>query len=333
MGGLSFRGIVRWHAPAKGRVIRFAIQRLAAGAGVLLIVSFLVFWLGTLIPGDLVTVLVGSEGATPQQYRELREKLGLNDPLPVQYARWLRGAVRGDFGRSPITRRYVAEDIGRQLPISLELALLGLAGSVLIGVPVGVFAAVRANTPADLTLRSAFFVAFSIPPFVAGVLLVLAGALYLGPLYQSTYVPITESVWRNLRAMALPTLSIAIPLAALTAQMSRSAMLEALAEPYIVTARAKGAQERNVLYIHALKNALVPVITLQGYVFGSLVGGLIVTEQVFNLEGLGRGLLVAIGQRDYPFVVAGTLVIAAAYVLANLVVDMLYPILDPAQRP
>jgi len=314
-------------------MIRLVVQRLIGGAAVLLVVSFLIFWLGTLIPGDLVTVLVGSEGATAQQYRELRQKLGLDDPVPVQYARWLRGALRGDFGKSPITGLYVADEIARQLPISLELALLGLAGSILIGIPVGVFAAVRANRPADLALRSLFFIAFSIPPFVAGVLLVLAGALYLGPIYQSTSVPITVDVVRNLRAMILPTCSIAIPLAALTAQMSRSSLLETLGEPYIATARAKGAPERNVLYIHALKNALVPVITLQGYVFGSLIGGLIVTEQVFNLEGIGRGLLVAIGRRDYPFVVAGTLVIAASYVLANLIVDILYPILDPTQRP
>ena len=313
-------------------MIRYTAERLAAGAGTLLVVSFLTFWLGTLIPGDLVTVLVGSEGATPQQYRELRHKLGLDDPLPTQYLRWLRGAIHGDFGKSPITGRYVAEDIARQLPISLELAVLGLGGSILIGIPVGVVAAVRANQPADLALRSVFLVAFSIPPFVAGVLLVLAGALYLRPIYQTTYVPITTNLLGNLRSMILPTLSVAIPLAALTAQMSRSSMLEALGEPYIATARAKGAHERHVLYIHALKNALPPVITLQGYVFGSLLGGLIVTEQIFNLEGLGRGLLVAFGRRDYPFVVAGTLIVAAAYILANLIVDILYPILDPTQR-
>jgi peptide/nickel transport system permease protein len=314
-------------------MIGYASQRIVAGAAVLLVVSFLTFWLGSLIPGDLVTVLVGSEGATREQYRELRKKLGLDDPLLTQYVRWLRGAIRGDFGKSPITGRYVTDDIRRQLPITLELSLLGLAGSIILGVPVGVLAAVRAGQPADLALRSGFLVAFSIPPFVAGVLLVLAGALYLRPLYQTTFIPIRESLLGNLRTMILPTFSIAIPLAALTAQMSRSALLESLAEPYIVTARAKGAPERNVLYIHALKNALVPVVTLQGYVFGSLIGGLIVTEQIFNLEGLGRGILVALGRRDYPFVVAGTLVIAAAYIVANLIVDLLYPILDPSQRP
>ncbi len=313
-------------------MITYVAQRLVAGVGVLLAVSFLTFWLGTLIPGDLVTVLVGSEGATSQQYRDLRHTLGLDDPLLAQYVRWLRSAVHGDLGKSPITGRYVTDEIARHFPISLELAVLSLVESILIGVPVGVFAAVRANRPAGLVVRSALFVVFSIPPFVAGVLLVLAGALYLGPLYQVSYVPMTENVVLNLRSMILPTLSIALPLSAMTAQMSRAALLEALGEAYIVTALAKGAPRRNVVYIHALKNALVPVITLQGYVFGSLIGGLIVTEQIFNLEGLGRGLLVAIGRRDYPFVVAGTLVIAAMFVLANLVVDILYPILDPTQR-
>ncbi len=299
----------------------------------MLVVSFLVFWFGTLIPGDLVTVLVGSEGATPQQYRELRQRLGLNDPVPVQFVRWLGGVLRGDFGKSPITGRYVADEIARQLPVSLELALLGLAGSILLGIPVGVIAAARANQTADLALRSGFLVAFSIPPFVAGILLVLAGALYLRPLYQATFIPITSDLLGNLRSMVLPVGSVAVPLAAVTAQMTRSALLEALSEPYVAVARAKGLSERRILYVHALKNALIPVVTLQGYLFGSLIGGLIVTEQVFNLQGLGRGLLTAIGRRDYPLVVAGTLIVATTYILANLVVDILNPYLDPTQRP
>jgi hypothetical protein len=165
----------------------------------------------------------------------------------------------------------------------------------------------------------------------AGVLLVLAGSLYLGPLYQSRFVPLAEDPLGNLRALLLPTLSVALPLAAMTAQMTRAALLEVLAEPFIVTARAKGLREQAIVYGHALKNALVPVVTLQGYVFGSLLGGLIVTEQVFNLPGLGRGLLTALNGRDYPLVIGGTLVIAASYVLVNLLVDLLYPVLDPAQ--
>lgn len=311
---------------------RYVAQRFASGLGVLLVVSFLVFWLGTLIPGDLTTVLVGSEGATQQQYRELRHRLGLDQPVVVQYAHWLGGAVRGNFGTSPITGLYAADEIRRRAPISLELALLALAESIVLGVFLGVFTAVRAHGRADLIVRSVLFVMFAIPPFVAGVLLVLAGALFLKPLYQVGYVPLAQSIGLNLRSMLLPSLSIAVPLAAMTAQMTRTSLLETLGQPYIVTAMAKGAPPRSVIYRHALKNALAPIITLQGYVFGSLVGGLIVTEQVFNLNGLAAGLLAAIGRRDYSFVVTGTLVIAATYILANLLVDLLYPIVDPTQR-
>jgi peptide/nickel transport system permease protein len=307
------------------------VQRVTGAAGVLLVVSFLVYWLGTFIPGDAATVIVGSEGATAEQYRDLRRRLGLDDPVPIQYSRWLGNAVRGDFGKSPISGRLVVEDVGRQLPVSIELAVLALVGSIAIGVPVGIVAARRANTRSDLALRSSFLVLFSIPPFVAGVLLVLAGSLYLGPLYQSRFVPLAEDPLGNLRALLLPALSVALPLAAMTAQMTRTALLEVLAEPFIVTARAKGLHDRAIMYGHALKNALVPVVTLQGYVFGSLLGGLIVTEQVFNLPGLGRGLLTALNGRDYPLVIGGTLVIAASYVLVNLIVDLLYPVLDPAQ--
>jgi peptide/nickel transport system permease protein len=312
-------------------VLRYALQRAAGAVGVLLVVSFLVYWLGTFIPGDAATVIVGSEGATAEQYRELRQRLGLDDPIPIQYVRWLGNAMRGDFGKSPISGRLVADDVGRQLPVSLELALLSLVGSIAIGLPVGILGARWANRRPDLALRSAFLVLFSIPPFVAGVLLVLVGSLYLGPLYQSRFVPLGEDIWGNLRALLLPTLSVALPLAAMTAQMTRAALLEVLGEPYIVTARAKGLRERAVVYGHALKNALVPVVTLQGYVFGSLLGGLIVTEQVFNLPGLGRGLLTALNGRDYPLVIGSTLVIAASYILVNVVVDLLYPVLDPAQ--
>ena len=311
---------------------RYIAQRVVTGLGVLFVVSFLVFWLGTFIPGDLTTVLVGSEGATQQQYRELRHRLGLDQPVVVQYGRWLGGTLRGNFGKSPVTGLYVTAEIARRAPVTLELALLALPESVVLGMFLGVLAAVRAHGLTDLVVRSILFVTFAIPPFVAGVLLVLAGALFLKPLYQVGYVPLAQGVALNLRSMLLPSVSIAIPLAAMTAQMTRTSMLETLGQPYIITAMAKGTSPRRVIYRHALKNALAPIITLQGYVFGSLVGGLIVTEQVFNLGGLASGLLAAIGRRDYSFVVTGTLVITATYILANIVVDLLYPIVDPTQR-
>jgi len=175
-------------------------------------------------------------------------------------------------------------------------------------------------------------VIFSVPIFVAGILLLLIGSRYLGPLYTSTYVPISEGITGNLRSMFLPALSISVPVAAMTMQMTRTNMLEMLGQPYITMARAKGAKRRNVLYIHALKNAMPPVLTLIGFQFGILLGGLFVVEAIFSLPGLGRGLLVAIGQRDFPLVMALTMVISAAFVVVNALVDIAYPFLDPRQR-
>lgn len=307
-------------------------ERAIGLVAVLFAVSVIVFLLGSLIPGDLATVLVGQEGATEEQYQAIRDEFGLNDPLPEQYVRWLGGVVRGDFGTSPITGRQVSSDLARQVPVSLELTGLGLLASTLLGVPLGILAAVRANKATDLIIRALLLLVFSVPVFVIGVFLVLTGPSWLGTFATSNYVPLSESVTGNLKGMFLPVLTITVPLAAMTMQMTRASMLEALHEPHILTARAKGARPRAILYIHALKNALQPVVTLLGFQFGILLGGLFVVEEIFSLPGLGRGLLVAIGQRDYPLVMATTMVFAFFFVLANLVVDFLYPVLDPRQR-
>jgi peptide/nickel transport system permease protein len=173
---------------------------------------------------------------------------------------------------------------------------------------------------------------FSVPVFVIGVFLVLTSSSWLGRFFTTTYIPLSQSVSGNLQSMFLPVLTITVPLAAMTMQMTRASMLEALNEPHILTAQAKGAKRRSILYIHALKNALQPVVTLLGFQFGILLGGLFVVEEIFSLPGLGRGLLVAISQRDYPLVMATTMVFAFFFVLANVVVDFLYPVLDPRQR-
>jgi peptide/nickel transport system permease protein len=299
---------------------------------VLFVVSLIIFYIGTFIPGDLATILVGSEGATPEQFQEVRERLGLNDPLLVQYGRWIGGVVQGDFGISPITGRSVNSEIASQLPVSLELTLFAMVLSTIIGIPLGIVAAVHANKVWDFVVRSGLLIVFSVPIFVAGILLLLVGSRYLGPLYTSTYTPISESITENLRSMFLPALSISLPVAAMTMQMTRTTMLEMLGQPYITMARAKGAKRRSVLYIHALKNAMPPVLTLVGFQFGILLGGLFVVEAIFSLPGLGRGLLVAIGQRDFPLVMALTMVISAAFVVVNALVDIAYPLLDPRQR-
>lgn len=313
-------------------MIRFVAERLIGLVFVLFAVSAIVFLLGSLIPGDLATVLVGSEGATAEQFDEVREELGLNDPLIVQYGRWMSGVVRGDFGVSPITGRSVNSEIAAQLPVSLELTLFAMLISTVLGIPLGIVAAVHANRAWDFLIRTLLLVVFSIPIFVAGIFLILVGSKYLGPFYTSSYVPLSEDVVGNLRSMFLPALAISIPVAAMTMQMTRTSMLEMLGQPYITMAHAKGARRRSILYIHALKNAMPPVLTLLGFQFGILLGGLFVVEAIFSLPGLGRGLLVAIGQRDYPLVMAITMVIATSFVIVNVLVDLAYPLLDPRQK-
>ena len=313
-------------------MIRFVAERLIGLVLVLFVVSAVVFFLGTFIPGDAATILVGSEGATPEQFERVREELGLNDPLIVQYGNWMKGVVRGDFGTSPITGRSVNDEIKSQFPVSMELTLLATILSTVIGLPLGIFAAIHANRVTDFIIRTTLLVTFSVPIFVAGILLLLIGSRWLGPLYTSTYTPISEGIGKNLQSMILPTLSIAIPVSAMTMQMTRTSMLEMLNRPFITTASAKGARRRNILYIHALKNAMSPILTLLGFQFGILLGGLFVVETIFSLPGLGRGLLTAISQRDYLLVMAGTMVIAATFVIVNVIVDLTYPILDPRQR-
>lgn len=313
-------------------MIRFIVERLVGLVAVLLAVSIIIFVLGSLIPGDLVTVLVGSEGATEEQYLALREALGLDRPLFVQYLDWISGVVRGDFGTSPITGRSVTSDIAQQFPVSMELTLFAMVISTLIGVPLGVLAAVHVGGWTDYLVRTGLLVIFSVPIFVAGILLLMFGSRYLGPLYSAFYVPMSQSLVGNLRSMFLPAVSIAIPVSAMTMQMTRASMLDALGEQYITMAKAKGAPRRNIFYIHALKNAFSPVLTQLGFTFGVLLGGLFVVEEIFSLPGLGRGVLIAIGQRDYPLIMATTMVIATVFVVVNVVVDLLYPILDPRQR-
>jgi len=313
-------------------VIRLILTRLAALIAVLFAVSLLVFVLGTLIPGDLTSVIVGQEGATPEQYAEVSKRLGLDQPLFIQYLHWLGHAVQGDFGTSPITGRNVSSDLARQVPVSLELTALCLLLSTLIGMPAGVIAAVHANKRLDVMIRSFLLVMFSVPVFVVGVLVLLASSQFAPDLFQVAYTPWSEDPGRHLLGLVMPLLTITLPITAQTMQMTRGAMLEVLSEPFIVTARANGVQARRIYYIHALRIALPPIITFIGFQFGILLGGLIVIEQIFSIPGLGRGMLDAISTRDYPMVTATTLVFAAAFVIVNAIIDLLYPILDPRQR-
>lgn len=313
-------------------MILFALRRLGEAVAVLFVLSFLIYMIGSIVPGDIAQQMAGIEGATPERMAEMRQRLGLDRPLLVRYWEWLSAAVQGDFGNSLFTGRNIAADIRAQFPVSLEVAFVGVLLAVVIGIPLGVYAAVRTGSIIDRILRGASLVFFSVPTFVSGVLFVWLGSIVLRSRYTSFYVPFTEDPIANLRSILLPCLAIALPTSAAVIQMTRTTMIASMQEPFIDTARVKGARERRVRYIHALRASLGPVVTLIGLIFGSLVGGLIIVEQIFNLPGLGRGVLLGIGERDFPYVIAATLVIAAVYIGVNFLVDLLYPILDPRQR-
>lgn len=314
-------------------MLKAVLTRLGSLLAVMFAVSVLVFAMGSLIPGDMTSVIVGQEGATDEQFAKVRRDLGLDQPLPVQYVRWLGQAVQGDLGKSPITGRQVSDDLVSQIPVSLELAILCLLLSTLIGVPAGIVAAVHANRRLDVGIRTLLLIIFSVPTFVIGILVLLLGSHLAPQLFQVAFTPWSQDPMLHLRSMAMPLLTITFPMAAMTMQMTRSAMIEVLSEPFIVTARAVGVGNKRIQYLHALRNALPPIVTFIGFQFGVMLGGLIVVEQIFSLPGLGRGMLEAILTRDYPMVTATTLVFAGAFVFINAVIDLLYPVLDPRQRP
>ncbi len=313
-------------------MLKLIATRLAAMVAVLLAVSALVFGLGTLIPGDMTSVIVGQEGATQEQFEQVRRNLGLDRPLPVQYARWLGAALQGDLGKSPITGRTVSSDLLQQIPVSVELAVMCLLLSTLMGLPAGIVAAVHANRRLDVAIRSLLLITFSVPTFVIGILILLLGSQLAPDLFRVSFTPWSQDPLMHLRSMAMPLLTITFPMTAMTMQMTRSAMLEVLSDPFINTARAVGVRLPRIHYLHALRNALPPIVTFIGFQFGVMLGGLIVVEQIFSLPGLGRGMLEAISTRDYPMVTATTLVFAMSFVLINAVIDLLYPLLDPRQR-
>lgn len=314
-------------------MLKMLLARLAAMVAVLFAVSVLVFFMGSLIPGDLTSVIVGQEGATPEQFAQVRRELGLDKPLPVQYAKWLGNALSGDLGTSPITGRSISSDLAHQIPVSVELAVLCLILSTALGLPTGIVAAVHANRKLDVLIRAQLLIAFSVPTFVIGILLLLVGSRVAPDLFRVAFTAWSQDPSAHVRSMIMPLLTITFPIAAMTMQMTRSAMLEVLSDPFIVTARAMGVRLPRIHYLHALRNALPPIVTFIGFQFGVMLGGLIVVEQIFSLPGLGRAMLEAISTRDYPMVTATTLVFAVSFVMINAVIDLLYPVLDPRLRP
>lgn len=311
----------------------FLGRRLLLTIPSLLGVALVVFVLMRSVPGDVVTALIGQvEDISPERIAELRRMFGLDLPVHVQFGQWLGAALQGDLGHSLRTGRSVSLDLGLRFPVTLQLTLMSMLIALAMAVPIGVTAARHRGRWPDV-LGSAFvLVGLSIPNFFLAILLILLFSLRLGWLPPAGYVPILEDPVENLRRMLLPALSLGLILAAATTRIMRSAMLEVLGRDFVRTAHAKGLAERNVTMRHALRNALIPVVTVVGLQFGALLGGAVIIEQVFSLPGIGRFALEGINLRDYPVVQGAVLLIAAAFVVVNLLVDVIYALIDPRVR-
>ncbi len=312
---------------------RVLLSRLIDLVVVLFGVSIIVFLMIRLIPGDAVAIMLGANTEiTPERMAELRSRVGLDRPIVEQYLLWAGNALRGDFGTSLWTGRPVSTEIMTHLWPTLELTLLSLVIGSVLAVPVGCLMAQTRGGGADVAMRIGAIAGLTIPSFWLGIVLILLLST-LAPSFASLgYVPFMEDPLGNLQRMMLPSFALALPILANLSRLVRSAMLDALGQDYIRTARAKGLSERRVVYKHALRNALIPFLTSVGIMTGYLLGGAIVVEQVFAIPGLGRLILGAIAERNYPVIQATILVVTAGFVLVNFFVDFLYIVVDPRVR-
>jgi peptide/nickel transport system permease protein len=304
-------------------VWRYVLKRVVLALPVLLGVSVVVFVAIRLIPGDPAQLMAG-QAATQEVVQQIRQSLGLDQPVPVQYLYFLRNVVRGDLGRSLFNGAPVVEELAQRFPRTVRLALASMAVASLIGIPAGILAATRRSTWVDTTVMLVALAGVSVPVFWLGLNLILLFSVRLQWLPSFGY-----ETWRHL---VLPSLTLGAASAAIVARMTRSAMLEVLGQDYVRTARAKGLAERVVVSRHALRNALIPVVTVLGLQLGTLLSGAVLTETVFAWPGIGRLLVEAVLARDYPIIQGATLLIAATFVVLNVAVDVLYGLLDPRIR-
>ena len=305
-------------------MISYIRGRLLTSIPVILGVSILVFSMLHILPGDPVVIMLGEAAGSPERIAELRAQLGLNDPLPVQYARFLGHALRGDFGRSIRTNRPVFDEIREQAPNTIQLTVTGLGLAIVLGVTLGVLAGRFQNSWIDNFSMLLALVGVSMPSFWLGLLLIFFFALRLG------WLPATGQ--GGLERLILPAFTLGIQAMAIIARLTRSNMIEVLNQEYVTTARAKGLSEHAMVVRHALRNALIPVLTVVGLQFGALLGGAVIIETVFARQGMGRLAVEAILAKDFPIVQGVVLVASVIYVLINLLVDVSYGLLDPRIR-
>lgn len=307
------------------------IRRIILVIPMLFGVSVLIFAIIRLVPGDPVLAVLGLH-ATPEQAAALRAQLRLDDPIHVQYVHWLGDALRGDFGYDYRSGEPISTRLANALPVTVQLAVMSMTLAILIGVTVGVLAAVFRGRIVDRIGQGLSMVGISIPDFWLGIMLILIFALGLGVLPSSGYIPLADDPIASVRHLLLPALALAAGLSAVLIRITRVSMLQVLEQDYVRFARSKGIPESKVVVKHSVRNASIPVVTILGMQAGYLLGGAIVVEQVFALPGVGRLVLDAVLQRNYPLAQAAILVITLMFILANLIADLLYGVLNPRLR-
>ncbi len=309
---------------------QYVAKRLADLVFVLFGVSVLIFLMIRFIPGDAVAIMLGANtDITPDRVENLRRQLGLHLPMHVQYWEWLKGVLQGDLGRSVWTGTPVSREISARLPVTLEITGLALLLALVLSFPLGVLAARARGTAGDVIVRVVAIVGLTLPSFWVGVLLLYLFSVRFPGWPSIGYVPFAEDPAGNLARMVLPVVAVSLPMVAGLTRILRSSLLEVLGSDFVRTARSKGASERTVLYKHALRNALIPVITVIGVQVGYLLSGVVVIEQVFAIPGVGRLVIGAINERNYPLVQGIVLVVTAVFVFVNLLVDLAYAWIDP----
>ena len=313
-------------------------------------VSILSFMLIRFVPGDPVMLMLGERGANPKVYKEMQKSLGLDQPITIQY---IKNVIQGDLGKSIITRRKVTHEFGERFPATLELGMMAMIFAIIFGIPLGIIAAIKRNSFFDYFLMGGSLVGYSMPIFWWGLILILFFSVQLGltPVAGRISVmfdvePISgfllidsllsdegiEAFYSSLKHIILPSIAMGtIPLAVI-ARMTRSSMLEVLGEDYIRTAKAKGLSYKKIIFIHALRNAMIPIITILGLMFGSIITGAILTETIFSWPGIGKWMVASINARDYPVIQGGVLIIASMIVIINALVDVIYLWTNPRMR-
>lgn len=334
-------------------MLRYLGRRLLILLPTFLGVTLLSFILIRIVPGDPVLLMLGERGASPEAYEQMNRSLGLDRPLAEQYFRYLGAALKGDLGVSIVSRRAVIEEFLARFPATVELGLVALILATLIGVPLGILAAVKRNTPLDYSIIGVSLVGYSMPIFWWGLVLILIFSVHLGWTPVSGRMSVMYDIpsvtgfllvdtWLSgegwpafidaLRHLCLPAIALGtIPLATIS-RMTRSSLLEVLGEDYIRTARAKGLSSRRVVWVHALRNALIPILTIIGLLLGTIVTGAILTETIFSWPGIGKWLVASVTSRDYPVIQGGVLLIATAIVVINMAVDVMYALVNPRIR-